>query len=248
MADTAIVCPTCQHSFDLPRGPSSGRVECPRCRAKLRISTRLKPPDEPLLIPLASAAGRNMAICRDCGTQVSREAKACPKCGRVFRKQSPWLTFVMVAIVMVPMVLIGGVFMTILGLVLFAGSRSSPPPTAVTPARTSIDPMPVVTPTEVTAIPLEKRRAIYQLYCNGRDIAFMAWFEAQPLNERLAWKSETPEVQSNSKDVWVSIHHHQICEAIAPFLAKANPPIHLTAGEISAIVQEGRSQHWPERP
>src|SRR4051794_20331976 len=47
MADTVIVCPTCRHSFDLPRGPSSGRVECPRCRAKLTVSTRLKPPEGP---------------------------------------------------------------------------------------------------------------------------------------------------------------------------------------------------------
>jgi hypothetical protein len=207
MADTAITCPTCQHSFDLPRGSSSGRVECPRCRAKLTVSTRLKPPEGPGDQP-ERAGG------------LSSGQKACL-----------WTIGVVVVALMIT-----------------AGLETGPAPPAVTVAPVP----PVTTPAggamAIGGVPLEKRRAIYQLYCNGRDIAFMAWFEAQPLNERLAWKSETPEVQANAKDVWVGIHHHKICETIAPFLAKANPPIHLTAGEISAIVREGRDQHWPERP
>jgi hypothetical protein len=213
MADTTITCPTCQHSFDLPQGPSSGRVECPRCRAKLRVSTRLKPPEGPGDRPERTDG-------------LTSGQKACL-----------WTIGVVVVALMIT-----------------AGLETGPAPPAVTvapvPPVTAPAPMPPPTgrATVTGGISPEKRRAIYQLYCNGRDIAFMAWFEAQPVNERLAWKSETPEVQANAKDFWVSIHHHQICETIAPFLAKANPPIHLTAGEISAIVREGRDQHWPERP
>jgi hypothetical protein len=213
MADTTITCPTCQHSFDLPQGPSSGRVECPRCRAKLRVSTRLKPPEGP-------------------GDRPERT-------DGLTSGQKAFLWTLGIAVI---------------ALMIKAVMETGPAPPAVTVAPAMPDTAPAPPPPPVSGamatdgVSLEKRRAIYQLYCNGRDIAFMAWFEAQPLNERLAWKSETPEVQANAKDFWVGIHHYQICETIAPFLAKANPPIYLTTEEMKEIVQEGRSQHWPERP
>jgi hypothetical protein len=92
------------------------------------------------------------------------------------------------------------------------------------------------------------RRTGAARYGLTRDMAFMAWLESRPFEEKVEWAMKTPEVQAGAKAAWVNLAEKDIREGIRKLMTEANPPIHLTTEEISAIVQEGRSQHWPERP
>jgi hypothetical protein len=139
MANTVIVCPTCQHSFDSPRRWPAGQAECPRCRAKFTGSTRPRPSAAPVFLDPdrpASAAGRNLAICRDCGNPVSRSARACPRCGRVFQRSLA--SFALKALVVVPLLFFGSLYL--MGWLL---SDTPPRPTAT--------PVPALAPAPATS-------------------------------------------------------------------------------------------------
>jgi hypothetical protein len=125
-------------------------------------------------------------------------------------------------------------------------STGPPPGDPPSPPATS-PPHAVAPPGGAVALTLEKRKAIYQLYCIRSDLIFRDWFEAQPPGERSAWMAKTPEDQAATKELWVGLNNARICEAVASKLS-VHSPIHLTAGEVSGIAYEGRDQHWPERP
>jgi hypothetical protein len=112
MADTVIVCPTCQHPFDPPKRWPAVWAECPRCRARFTAATIARPRAAPVVIlPArpAPAADRNLIICRDCGQPVSRSARSCPRCGRVSRRSLA--SFTLKALVVVPLLFFGSLYL-----------------------------------------------------------------------------------------------------------------------------------------
>ncbi len=53
----------------------------------------------------------SMKVCKDCGTEISNAATACPKCGRVqsnFFKKHKFLAFILIIILLVLIISIGG--------------------------------------------------------------------------------------------------------------------------------------------
>lgn len=68
-----LTCPSCHTAFDFDRIPLPGAL-CAKCGRPF-----VQPPP-PIPVPVQEA-GR-IIPCPDCGHDVSRQARACPNCGR----------------------------------------------------------------------------------------------------------------------------------------------------------------------